>query len=238
MVIVMREDATVTDPRLCEDITLAAYRDAIDYLGFYRDGHGSAIDAIEARAEFAKKVLESEGGITVGIRVNCDAIKFRREGFIWHPSRSLRCTHSAASRATIRYQYQRFLGTSGWIRHPGGGSGATRGLQTSLAQLLFLRPEIEDGKWVGPREKYGVDGVGSGSVLIVHRRKHEVPKQALRSMCRLNEDVVVSLMTEKTAISSDSRRMVVEAVRAAADKYIHVPGKDDRSYKSHGDVSE
>jgi hypothetical protein len=45
--------------------------------------------------------------------------------------------------------------------------------------------DIGHGKWVGPREKYGVDRVGSGSVLIVDRRKHEVIEEEVRSMCRL-----------------------------------------------------
>jgi hypothetical protein len=70
-VIVMRKDSTIMDPRPCKDITLEAYRDTIDYLGFYRDGHSSVIDGIGARAAFAKRVLESKGGKTVGIRVNC-----------------------------------------------------------------------------------------------------------------------------------------------------------------------
>jgi hypothetical protein len=61
---------------------------------------------------------------------------------------------------------------------------------TVLLVTLNLLPsysglDIEHGKWVGPREKYGVDRVGSGSVLIVDRRKHEVIEEEVRSMCRL-----------------------------------------------------
>jgi hypothetical protein len=71
IVIMMREDSIVMDPRLYKDITLEVYRDTIDYLGFYCDGNGSVIDSIGARAMFAKRVLESKGRKTVGIRINC-----------------------------------------------------------------------------------------------------------------------------------------------------------------------
>jgi hypothetical protein len=64
--------------------------------------------------------------------------------------------------------------------------------------------------------------------LIVDRRKHEVMEKEVRSMCRLIKDVVVPLMTEDTARLPNGRRMIAEAVRSAADKYIHVPGSGDR----------
>jgi hypothetical protein len=228
MVIVMREDSTVMDPRLCKDITLEAYRDTIDYLGFYRDGNGSVIDGIGARATFAKRVLESKGGKTVGIRVNCARDQVPQGGNDLAPVPVPKMHPLFNLESDDPLPIPEILGYDWVAKTYGGGSGPTRGLHNSLAQLLFLRLDVEHGKWVGPREKYGVDGVGSGSVLIVDRRKHEVIEEEVRSMCRLIQDVVVPLMTEDTARLSNGRRMIAEAVRSAADKYIHVPGSGDR----------
>jgi hypothetical protein len=203
---------------ICKDITLEAYKDAIDHLSFYHDGYDSAIDSIGTRAEFAKRVLESKGGKTVGIRVNCASDQVS-QGWIgvapipvpkMHPLFNL----ESDDPPTI----PEILGHDWVAKKYGGGSGATRGLQNSLAQLLFLRLDIENGRWLGSRESHGVDRVGSGSVLVVDRRKHEVKEEEVRSMCRLTKDVVVPLMTEETARLSNGRRMIVEAVKAAADK--------------------
>jgi hypothetical protein len=65
MIVVLREDSTVMIPRLSKDISLEAYRDLIDYLGFYRDGEGSITDGIGARTPSAKMFLDSKGGMTV-----------------------------------------------------------------------------------------------------------------------------------------------------------------------------
>lgn len=170
----MREDSTVMDPRLCKDITLEAYRDAIDYLGFYRDGHGSAIDGIGARAAFAKRVLESKGGKTVGIRINCTRDQVSKGGIDLAPVPVPKMHPLFNLESDDPLPIPEILGHDWVAKTYGGGSGATCGLQNSLAQLLFLRLDVEHGKWVGSRGKHGVDGVGSGSVLVVDRRKQEI----------------------------------------------------------------
>jgi hypothetical protein len=226
MVIVMREDSTVMDPRLCKDITLEAYRDAIDYLGFYRDGHGSVIDGIGARAAFAKRVLESKSGKTVGIRVIFARDQVSLGGIDMAPVPVPKMHPLFNLESDDPLPIPEILGHDWVAKTYGRGSGPTRGLHNSLAQLLFPRLDVENGKWVGAREKYGVDGVGSGSVLVVDRRKHDVSEKEVRSICRLIEDVVVPLITGETAKLSNGRRMIVEAVRSAADKYLHVLGRD------------
>jgi hypothetical protein len=50
------------DPRLLTDITLTAYRDAIDYLGYYRETIGSMIDGIGMEAHLSKRILEERAG--------------------------------------------------------------------------------------------------------------------------------------------------------------------------------
>jgi hypothetical protein len=71
--------------------------------------------------------------------------------------------------------------------------------------------------------------------LIVELRKQEVEEEEMRSMCTLIKDVVDLPMTEETARLPNSRRV---AVRTAADKYMHVPGSDDRSPRGHSNVPE
>jgi hypothetical protein len=109
----------------------------------------------------------------------------------------------------------------------GGRSEAMRGLQGSLAQLLFVRLNMEHGRRVCLWEKYGVDGTGTGSVLVVDQRKHEVEEEEVWSMCRVIGDVAIPLMREETVILLNSRLMITEAVRAAGDKYTHVTESDN-----------
>lgn len=45
------------DPHLLKDVTLTSYRDAIDYLGYYRDTYGSMIDGPGAEAHLARHIL-------------------------------------------------------------------------------------------------------------------------------------------------------------------------------------
>lgn len=59
------------DPRQVTDITLTAYRDAIDYLGYFRDGYGSMIDGIGSEAFLSKEVLAERVGKIKGVRINC-----------------------------------------------------------------------------------------------------------------------------------------------------------------------
>jgi hypothetical protein len=47
------------------------YRDAIDYLGYYRDGVGSMVDSIGSQAYIAKRILADRSGKVRGVRVNC-----------------------------------------------------------------------------------------------------------------------------------------------------------------------
>ena len=90
-----------------------------------------------------------------------------------------------------------------------------------MARLLFIRPEVENGRWVGSREKYGIEGSGSGSILIVDRTMREVREEDVRSVCKSIEEVVIPLISEETAKLPNGRQTIVEAVESAADKYVH-----------------
>ncbi|KAG6977913.1 hypothetical protein FocnCong_v021692 [Fusarium oxysporum f. sp. conglutinans] len=58
------------EPRHSTDITLTAYRDAIDYLGYYRDTIGSMIEP-GREDHLSKRVLADRISKVVGVRINC-----------------------------------------------------------------------------------------------------------------------------------------------------------------------
>jgi len=227
MVIAAREDSTAMDPRRCKDVTLEAYRDAIDYLGFYRDGHGSVSDSIGATTPFAKRLLDRRSGKVVGVRVNCARDRATHRGV------DLSVVPVPKMHPLFNLEGDDLLPIPDIIGHAwvakayGGGSGATRRLENSIARLLFIRPEVENGRWVGSREKYRIEGSGSESILIVDRTMRKVREEDVRSVCKLIEDVVVPLITEEAAKAPDGIRKITEAIEEAASKYLYVSGSDE-----------
>jgi hypothetical protein len=59
------------DAKKMMDMTLTAYRDAIDYLAYYRDTVGSMIDWPGSKAVLSKRVMEQRSGTVKGVRINC-----------------------------------------------------------------------------------------------------------------------------------------------------------------------
>lgn len=227
MVIALREDSAAMDPPRCKDITLEAYRDAIDYLGFYRDGHGSVTDGFGAETPFAERLLGSRSGKTVGVRVNCVRERDTPGGTEMMPVQVPKMHPLFNLESDDPLPIPDILGHSWVAKAYGKGSGGTRGLQNPMAKLLFTRLNVKDGRWVGAQEHHGIEGEGSGSFLIVDRTRHEIREEEVRSMCKLIEDVVIPLMTEETAELSNGRQIITEAIRSAADKYLLVSGSDE-----------
>ena len=53
------------------DMTLTAYRDAIDYLAYFRETVGSMIDWPGSQAHLSKRVMGDRSGKVKGVRINC-----------------------------------------------------------------------------------------------------------------------------------------------------------------------
>ena len=220
IVIALREDSTAMDPRRCKDITLEVYRDAIDYLGFYRDGHGSVTDGIGAQTPFLKRLLGARSGTVAGVRVNCARDQARNGGIDLAAVRVPKMHPLFNLEGDDLLPILEMLGYIWVAKVYGGGSGPTRGLENSMSQLLFIRPEVENGRWVGSREKYGIEGSGSGSILIVDRTMHTVREEEVRSVCKFIEDVVVPLMTEEAARAPDGEDRIMSAIKEEAGRYM------------------
>ncbi|KAH7468017.1 hypothetical protein FOMA001_g15876 [Fusarium oxysporum f. sp. matthiolae] len=77
VVAVMRK-GTGYEPRHSTDITLTAYRDAIDYLGYYRDTIGSMIEPGQDD-HFSKRVLADRISKVIGVRINCHRDQIARQ---------------------------------------------------------------------------------------------------------------------------------------------------------------
>lgn len=137
MVIAAREDSTAIDPQRCKDVTLEAYRDAIDYLGFHREGLGSVTDGVGATTPFAKRLLGRRSGKVAGVRVNCardraahgDVHLAALPVLKMHPLFNLECDDLLPILDMLGHD---------WVAKA-GGSGATRGLENPMARLLFIR---------------------------------------------------------------------------------------------------
>ncbi|KAM0724063.1 hypothetical protein Q7P37_000243 [Cladosporium fusiforme] len=220
MVIAVREDSTAMDPRRCKDITLEAYRDAIDYLGFYRDGHGSVTDGIGATTPFAKRLLGARSGKVAGVRVNCARDRATNGGIDLAAVRVPKMHPLFNLEGDDPLPIPEMLGHIWVAKVYGGGSGPTRGLENSMAQLLFIRPEVQNGRWVGSQEKYGIEGSVSGNVLIVDRTMHTVREEEVRSVCKFIQDVAVPLMTEEAARAPDGEDRIMGAIKEAAGRYM------------------
>jgi hypothetical protein len=137
------------DPRLWKDNTLEVYWDGIDYLGFYHDDHGRAIDDSEARAAVAKRMLELKSEMITRIRVNRVYNQVSQGGIdlapVWNPKMSpLLILESDGSLLIPEILGYDLLAKPYW-----GGSGMTCRLQSSQVQPLLLRLDVEHGRWVG-----------------------------------------------------------------------------------------
>ncbi|KAF4433435.1 hypothetical protein FACUT_8163 [Fusarium acutatum] len=77
VVAVMRK-GTGFEPRHSTDITLTAYRDAIDYLGYYRDTIGSMIEPGQ-EDHFSKLILSDRISKVIGVCINCLCDQINRQ---------------------------------------------------------------------------------------------------------------------------------------------------------------
>src|SRR5204862_5500431 len=72
-ILVMSKATTEWDPPRYADISLVDYRDAVDYLHYYREGEGSATDGIGASdgVKFHHIIMDAYSGKVKAVRINC-----------------------------------------------------------------------------------------------------------------------------------------------------------------------
>ena len=72
------------DPHRLRNITLTAYCDAIDFLGYYRDSIGSMIDSPGAEAHLACHMVQDRAWKVKGVCINClnDQTKHQEDALV------------------------------------------------------------------------------------------------------------------------------------------------------------
>ncbi|KJZ71032.1 hypothetical protein HIM_09559 [Hirsutella minnesotensis 3608] len=181
MVVTMREGNTF-DPPLVKDIDLTAYRDAIDFLGYYRDGCGSMVDGIGKGHHLAKQVLEERVGKVMGWRLNCANDQSTRNEPAMVPVAVPKAHPLFISEGDDPLKIPSILGFEWVVRAYSRGQKEATELENKMARLLLLRIAIKDGKWEGPRSHW--NNPAFGSVLLVHRRRGEVKQDTVLAICK------------------------------------------------------
>ncbi|MCJ1360495.1 MAG: hypothetical protein MMC33_010500 [Icmadophila ericetorum] len=203
------------DPRLLTDITLTAYRDAIDYLGYYRDTIGSMIDGIGMRDHLAKRILEDRARKVWGVRINCIGDQNRGEPELvrvavpkTHPLFNLEGDDpfDIPDRLDRQWVAKAYSGKS---RKSSPGE-AESDLVNPLARLLLLQTSVENGKWVGLRPWWHDSNIGS--ILVVARRFGDVEVDEVMNICRFIQQRIVPLMTDERALTLEGRQEVLAAI--------------------------
>jgi hypothetical protein len=210
------------DPRLLMDITMTGYRDAIDYLGYYRDMFGSMIDGVGKEHHLGKVILAERAVKVKGVRINCVGDQASRGEPELVPV-AVPKTHPLFNlEGDDPFPIPDSLGCS-WVAKAYGGGGKVqssnpsggddhvrRDLENPLARLLLLQTSVTNKKWDGLRSWWHDPTIGS--ILVVNRRGRDIEIGEVRAMCRFIEQVVAPLMTEERALTPDGRREVLAAV--------------------------
>ncbi|KAH6982542.1 hypothetical protein EDB80DRAFT_768201 [Ilyonectria destructans] len=217
IVAVMRA-GTDFEPRRSTDITLTAYRDAIDYLGYYRDTIGSMIDEPGRHHHLSKVVLADRTSKAIGVRINC-----RRDQATRHEPQMVEVavpkTHPLFNlKSDDPCDIPSLFGLELVAKaYDGNRSDGEDGLPPSddlanpLARLLLVRTSTKDGKWVHLPNYWSHQSLGS--ILFVDRSKRDVNRQDIIAICSLIEEVAVPFILKEDASEPGARRRLVDRLK-------------------------
>ncbi|KAF2830976.1 hypothetical protein CC86DRAFT_366473 [Ophiobolus disseminans] len=205
------------DPRQFTDITLTAYRDAIDFLGYYRDGYGSMVHGIGAKDYFSQKLLGGRAGKVKGVRINCLGDQ------AGDPSRQLLQVDVPKAHPLFNLESDdpldivQYLDMQWVLKSYGGKHGSSiqdDGEQhladNPLVRLLLLQVQEEDEEWGEVSQRRLAHA--RGSVLVVDRAKRDLEISMVHAMCRMIEEVVVPLIAANCNRGKRGRKAVLEAI--------------------------
>jgi hypothetical protein len=213
LVAVMKVGST-WDPRLLMDITLTGYRDAIDYLGYYRETIGSMIDGIGMGDHLAKRVLADKSGKVWGVRINCIGDQARGNPELvpvavpnTHPLFNLEGDDPLCIPDLLDWTWV----AKAYVGKAQSNTGDVQSdLENPLARLLLLQTSVEDGKWEGLRPWWHDPNIGS--ILVVNRRGGDVEVGKVKAMCKFIQQKVFPLMTDERAIALGGKQEVLAAI--------------------------
>jgi hypothetical protein len=206
------------DPRQIRDITLTAYRDAIDFLGYYREGIGSIIDGIGMQSHFASMLLAKRVGKVKGVRINC----LGDQG--GDPARQILQVDVPKTHPLFNLESDDPLNIPGylemeWVVKSYGGKYAsiTRDdreehlADNPLVRLLLLQVQEEMNEEWGEVSQRRLSHA-RGSVLIVDRAVVDLDPTMVRAMCQMIEEVVVPRIAATSNRGERERKAVLDAI--------------------------
>lgn len=216
VVAVMRK-GTDFEPRHSTDITLTAYRDAIDYLGYYRDTIGSMIDEPGQHDHLSKRVLADRTSKVIGVRINC-----RRDQAIRHEPQMVEVavpkTHplfnlEGDDPCDIPLLFGLELvakAYDGSLCKEGNGPPSDD-LKNPLAELLLTTTSVKNGEWV--RLPSYRRHLCLGSILFVRRSKRDLHIKDVDALCNLIEEFAVPFMLKEDASDPSAKKRLLDQLK-------------------------
>ncbi len=200
------------EPRHSTDITLTAYRDAIDYLGYYRDTIGSMIEPGQDD-HFSKRVLADRISKVVGVRINClrDQISRQEPQLVevavpkTHPLFNLEGDDPCDIPALFGID----LVAKSYSNNQSNNDETPPAddMQNPLAQLLLMTTSVKDGKWVHlPSYRRHLC---HGSILFVCRSKRDIKIEDIHKFCNLIEEIAVPFVLKEDASDSGAKKRLL-----------------------------
>ena len=208
-IVVVLKEGKEFDPKLVKDINLTAYRDAIDYLGYFQETCGSMIDGLHVESHISKAVMAERAGKTMGVKVSCMADK--SISGLDMIERPVPKSHSLFNlEGDDPLAVPEILGLQWVAKAYERVETDSPGVANPLARLLLMRVTTKKGKWQGLRGRWNDPNIGS--VLVVERLGRVLSMEVVRAVCTLIQEVVPLLMEER-AKSSTGEREVREAIQ-------------------------
>lgn len=221
VVAVMRA-GTDFEPRHSTDITLTAYRDAIDYLGYYRDTIGSMIDEPGRHHHLSKRVLADRTSKAIGVRINCRRDQATRgeppmvEVAVpkTHPLFNL----EGDDPCDIPLLFGLELVAKAYGGNPRNEDNdpPPDDLENPLAQLLLTATSVKNGEWVRlPSYRHHLR---LGSILFVRSSKRDLKIKDIDALCNLIEEFAVPFILKEDASDPTARRRLLDKLELEGSK--------------------
>jgi hypothetical protein len=170
------------------DMTLTAYRDAIDYLGHFMEAYGSMIDQPGSNRPLSKKYLAGKKGKVKGVRVNC-AGDHKGDPNHQFVQVSVPLSHSFFGLEGDDHSIvSQRLGES-WAdyRYASYKDASASKAQNYYGKMLLLDNRSEIDSYRQPHS--------TGTLLVVDRSKRDLDVSKAKAVCKLVEERAMPLLS-------------------------------------------
>jgi len=195
--IAMSKAGTDFDPALYIDVTLDDFRDMIDYIYYFRETWGSAIDGLASECHWGQQILSHDGGKTRVVRVACRGDQVAR-GLPAFSIVEVPKLHPAFRLADDPPSIAEVLGISMSVYKEKPAAAWRDGM--TVTDAYFNQPISSLYCYVGYRSETMTLGQVPdrwlekiGTVLVLNRDKSDLSVEWVRTLCELCQTHVVPL---------------------------------------------